>query len=647
VGKPYRSEVAALPATYLWAHSFPVAQLAEGVQAVGQSPLICVGSGGSLTTAHLAALLHTESTGQLAKPMTPLEVACSDMGLRELAILLVSAGGSNPDIIGAFKRIVIREPKHMVILCARAGSPLTRLATRYPWVRVFAFDVPGGKDGFLATNSLLASAVLLKRAYDANLASADPLPPNLAGLLPFDQGDEDVEQLQARCRPLWERGTLSVLYGPALQPVAVDLESRFTEAALGHIQMADYRNFAHGRHHWLARHERQTAILSLESEEDEALAKRTLALLPPSVPSVRFAAPGKGTRACLSGLVFSLRLAGAAGRARGIDPGAPRVAPFGRQIYHLQTFTSPRKSSPSFREQLAIERKTGASLPQLAARGELDFWRDAYRAFTRNLREAAFDGLVLDYDGTLCDEHEKMGGLRAEVAEHLIRLLSAGLRIGIATGRGESVRDALREAIPLSLWSLVLVGYRNGAEVAPLTDDSFPSQSGDVGKELESILRRMAEDRLLSRLISWDRTRPRWKQISVHPRHGVHVQTVWQRLCEIACDVGHPGVKVLQSSHSIDVIAPGVSKRTLVEKLAGSRGAAAGSNQPLCVGDRGRWPGNDYEFLQTPHSLSVDEVSAAPDSCWLLSSPGARGVKATLEYLAGLLVNRGVAGLCL
>jgi fructoselysine-6-P-deglycase FrlB-like protein len=616
--------------------------LADALQPVCQSPQICVGSGGSLTTAHFAAMLHAEGTGQLARAMTPLELTWSNTNLRELTVLLISAGGSNPDIIGAFKQVVVREPKHLVVICARADSPLTRLAAGHNWVRLFAFNLPGGKDGFLATNSLLASAVLLYRAYQANLGTADPLPPDLAELSsPGRAGHYDGE-MESSCQRLWERETLIVLYGPALQPVAADLESRFTEAALGHLQMADYRNFAHGRHHWIARHESQTAVLSLECEEDQALAERTLGLLPASVPSVRFGAPGSGTRACLAGLVFSARLAGAAGQARGIDPGAPRVPPFGREIYHLQTYCpSPRKSNSSFREQVAIERKTGAALLQLERRGELEFWRDAYQTFTRNLRKAAFDRLILDYDGTLCDECEKMTGLRAEVKEHLTRLLSAGLRVGIATGRGESVREDLRRALPLSLWGLVLVGYRNGAEIAPLTDDSFPSQSGEVGEELESVERRIGDDPLLARLIS--RTRPQWRHISVDPRPGVHVQAVWQRLSEIACEAGRPGVKVLLSSHSIDVIAPGVSKRILAERLAELGGAAPQGGEPLCIGDRGRWPGNDCELLQAPHSLSVDEVSVAPDTCWLLSSPGKKGVQAALEYLAGLVVEGGVA----
>jgi hypothetical protein len=37
------------------------------------------------------------------------------------------------------------------------------------------------------------------------------------------------------------------------------------------------------------------------------------------------------------------------------------------------------------------------------------------------------------------------------------------------------------------------------------------------------------------------------------------------------------------------------------------------------VGDRGAWPGNDYEILRAPLGLSVDECSLDPDSCWPLT----------------------------
>ena len=44
----------------------------------------------------------------------------------------------------------------MIVVCARSGSPLGKAASETGGSTVFEFDPPAGKDGFLATNSLLA-----------------------------------------------------------------------------------------------------------------------------------------------------------------------------------------------------------------------------------------------------------------------------------------------------------------------------------------------------------------------------------------------------------------------------------------------------------------------------------------------------------
>ena len=56
----------------------------------------------------------------------------------------------------------------------------------------------------------------------------------------------------------------------------------------------------------------------------------------------------------------------------------------------------------------------------------------------------------------------------------------------------------------------------------------------------------------------------------------------------------------------------------------------------LAIGDRGRWPGNDYDLLRSPFALSVDEVSVDPQTAWHLGPPGQRGVEVTVGYLRAL-----------
>jgi len=54
----------------------------------------------------------------------------------------------------------------------------------------------------------------------------------------------------------------------------------------------------------------------------------------------------------------------------------------------------------------------------------------------------------------------------------------------------------------------------------------------------------------------------------------------------------------------------------------------------LCIGDKGRWPGNDFALLSTRYSLSVDSVSYSPTCCWNLAPVGIRGTQATEYYLS-------------
>ena len=79
---------------------------------------------------------------------------------------------------------------------------------------------------------------------------------------------------EAATAPIWTRPTTLVLHGPSTRIGAVDLESKFTEAALGHLQLADYRNFAHGRHNWLAKRGETSSVLFLHHQRGSR-ARRT------------------------------------------------------------------------------------------------------------------------------------------------------------------------------------------------------------------------------------------------------------------------------------------------------------------------------------------------------------------------------------
>jgi hypothetical protein len=633
VGKPYYDELDCLSATYDWALSAPLGGLPQALRASARLPLTAVGSGGSYTSAQFAAATHRHYCSVAATAMTPLEAVTTPQSLRQAAVLLLTAGGRNADVLGAYKRLVEREPKRLLVFCARTGSPLARIVSKHPTVDFSEFEPPSGKDGFLATNSLLGTAVVLTRAYAAAFDAPSPLPDAIAGLLPSEL-DGALVDLDHSCEPLWRRQTLVVLYGPDCHAAAVDLESKFSEAALGTVQLADFRNFAHGRHHWLAKRGGETGVLAIVSERERSLADSLLPLLPKEIPIVCLSATGKGLAANISALVQALMVVGSAGKARGIDPGRPGVPSFGRKIFHLRAFDSTPNVLGMLpaAEAAAIERKAGASITTLISRGALDEWRTAYRDFRDRLAVASFRAIVLDYDGTLCSEAHRFQSLPASVSQQLNRLLQTGAVVGVATGRGKSVKQTLRKAIRSRFWERVVVGYYNGGDIALLTDDSRPDGTDDVSPTLAPVAERLRVVLGESNLANLTFRLP---QVTIEPAPSASWDGVWNSVEHLVHSAGGMGVAAVQSSHSIDVLAPGVSKRSVVarvcELLVGGR-----NSQVLCIGDRGRWPGNDYALLSTPFALSVDEVSSDPSTGWNLAAPGQREVLAALGYLSQL-----------
>ena len=92
------------------------------------------------------------------------------------------------------------------------------------------FVVPGGRDGFLATNSLIATLVLLYRAALSTDASEAGGELNLVlRSLPTITGSK---------RAIKNR-TVVILAQAWATPAAVDFESRFAEAALANVTVTD------------------------------------------------------------------------------------------------------------------------------------------------------------------------------------------------------------------------------------------------------------------------------------------------------------------------------------------------------------------------------------------------------------------------
>ena len=547
MGRPYAQEVNELGLTYTHALDASIDVLADFVGRATRAPLYAIGSGGSLTASVLASSMHEEA-GFMAKFMTPFEFLHSKV-IQDASILLISAGGNNKDILSAFDRAVTVEPTNLCILSTRTDNRLTRKAKLLSRVFLFRATAPTKKDGFLATNSLVAMSVSLARAYAAATSLKADLPRSLDKLLHPCLNEYDFQaMLKEKIATLEGRSTIVVLYDILGKAAAVDFESKLVEAGLNNVQLADYRNFAHGRHNWLGKNSDSTGIVYLTSPDSRSLATRTVRLVPSNVPTVEIETDQSGPAGMLSLLIQVMCAIKAFGDFKGIDPGRPGVAEFGRRIYGIGMLKTKTKTDLG---ETAIRRKFGPFI-----NGALMMHQEELKRFLYRMKQTSFDAIVFDYDGTLCDVPNRWHLPSPKTVHMLTTLVKKGITVGIATGRGRSVRSTLREIIPCKFWRNVLVGYYNCADIATLDKDGIPNVDSPTDPALINFTSYLVENKIASKHTIEERP----NQISLLAGGF----TAMDLIREI--NTSHPqalrSVKIVESGHSVDILPARVSQNS-------------------------------------------------------------------------------------
>lgn len=626
----YKRELDALNEVYKTAICVDTSRVVQLVERISQHSLLAVGSGGSYSTASFAADLHEFRTGYIGRAATPLEVISSKP--KGSATVCFSASGRNRDIGVAFQIAAQAEAGPVGALVLAADTPLHALQRRYSYTDVVDVSYSVFKDGFLAVASMVTSAILLKRAYDEVFGFGETLPLNFEDFEAKTLAGVSFSSIRKSAEAVTSKRFLSLLFSPSMKSTAIDLESRFIEAALGSIHTADYRNFGHGRHHWLAKRGDDTGVVALVGERDETLATRTLALIPDSVSKLQINVSGSQDEQAIAGLIIGLYLSEVAGLVAGVDPGKPGVPKFGRKLYGLGPGAQKRKPSV-INQNIAIYRKTG---DVTLVDKEKTAWVKAHNKVLSSWSKAQIKAITFDYDGTLCDPRDRYGDLSSEVGIALTRLAREGIKIGIATGRGQSAGHSLRKCIPSSFWPQILMGYYNGAVLTSLEDnrDELIGVFQDNG-----LIPALKNHPVLLNC----QFRSNAAQITVHLPVRLRVGDAMSAINSVLSEYGF-AAPVTASSHSVDVQFGAHSKMRVVDDLQGKIGP---QYTVLRLGDKGVWPGNDTDLLDSPFGLSVDETSGHVNHCWALSPAGVKGVQATLYYLNALEVENGVARLVL
>ncbi len=624
MGKPFKGELEKLQGTIKWAEKQDVASLAKFLFAEDKRvPLVCIGSGGSLSACHYAAMLYRQRNGVLAEAMTPLQLMYAGRDIiRDSKLLFFSASGKNKDILNAIKYGVKYNEAGMMSLTLRKNNPTEELLEKFPKVQRWCEDIPSEKDGFLATNSLVATFTLLCRS--------------------FNQAPVSNEISQERTYPTNYEFDLSaiqnflVLYGAAGEPVAWDIESKLTEAALGSALLSDYRNFGHGRHHWFSKKGDNSCIIALITPVERELAYKTIGCLPKDVPVIFIETELETSAASIDMLLKAFRFVNDLGVARGIDPGRPGVPSYGRTLYNLDYFKLTNRILPKEETiDVAVRRKLGDAGKENSALWE--HYSQACKRFIQRLNKGKYTTVAFDYDGTLSAkdrESRYTNGLCDDIRDALVKLLDNGVEIRIATGRGKSVGKSLKQSIDKKYWPQIKVGYYNGAclltlgnekELEAFLDNSFDAELKELENEL---MRRISKD-----CINYELSERR-QQLSIEGEMTAEESLIIYDICrEIIWDKQLTGIRVWRSSHSMDIVVfHEVSKLNVIEN----------PDTTLCIGDYGSVEGNDYELLTSRASLSVDKVSKNADSCWNIAPSGVYGLDATLYYLSRLIAKDGV-----
>lgn len=569
-----------------------------------------VGSGGSLIACEFLSQLH-HSTFNTGFVRTPYDILSNPNQVYQSHVVVISARGRNKDIINVIEASLRFGCSKISVIILSKGSLIHRKYLNNERISIYEFSALKKKDGFLSVNSIVAFSTIFMHAYGVEVP-----------VINLDK----TESILDFCEITKTSDDFFVLHNYWTRIVALDLESKFTEAALGNMKPTDYRNFGHGRHHWIAKRP-STAIIALSTPTDKLIQKKTIQLLPKDTHSLILESNYEGMEAVYELLNRSLYIVNYRGRIMGIDPGRPGVPEFGTKLYKVSAAVPKNQSlqSESIKRKLLAN---GISHPSMIIQEK---WESHYNLFFERLTSTNFKALAFDYDGTICSSKRTYDGPDSHIQDQLIRLLNGGVTVSFATGRGGSIRVDLRKFIPKELWKNVMIGYYNGVQISNLSDDDTPYKNTEIDQSLKEVIDYITQ--IIPELTEVIQTQKNHLSIR-HDQCGEYFVQV-RRLLSSLVNSRRNSLRILESSHSIDIFSYDHSKLSVLE-LLNQKGIDM--QNILTIGDRGVYPGNDFELLSIENSLSVDEVSPDPYSCWNLSNFNSSNSETLMSYLTSIKV---------
>lgn len=613
-----------LPATLKLFHAYDSEALSDSITIGTRRHALAVGSGGSAIAAEFFARCRDTLGLGPTTVQTPMQAVLDQHDLMESDVWLFSAGGDNPDAV-AMSRAALDRRAGRLNLITRNPDGVAASIVRRGGGTVHVVPVANPKDGYLATHSLLSSVIAILLACDT--ASRDPqgVIPLLNHLAIHLKAMRSQSARVARIKSissLRPTDTVVVVGDPLLRSTAVLIETSIWEASLCNVQSTDFRNFAHGRHSWLHHRPDETVILALTGLDTRQTWAAIDALVPVSVRRFMLDHGSCGRLENVLALVDGLGLLEAFGSVLGIDPGSPGIGEFGRSIYDDRSLAQLAEAMP------ARVRHKRAAIARLDTR-DISELQVIANDRVNTLSQADIGGAVFDYDGTLVATDGRWSLPDEEIVDELVRLYRAGLKIGVATGRGGSAGEDLRKVLPADMLNAIPIGYYNGGYLR--------TANVDIDKE------RPQADPAIIEAAAWLQERGDLFLTHTFKEREVQITVDMERLRQphrFSIDLQNcvplleGRVRVIRSGHSFDIVPAASSKLLVLETLKAQLPAGT---EVLCFGDSGSRLGNDHALLSHPFGISVGDVCGAANGCWSLFGFGLFGPAAILRVLRALM----------
>ena len=222
----------------------------NNIQEIRLNNALLVGSGGSFSASIFGEILYLHSLGKLAKAITPFEFEGLNKIDSDTIVWFISHGGSNTDILGAALYAKEIEHSKSIILTGNKNSKLADLANQYKWKKIF---IQSQERNFVSIIGFLSqiSALSAILATNEELEKLDEFFSEESLRSFFNSSIKIMKSLAYKISNNSDVVDNIHIVGLARGwgwPALIDLESKIIEGGICTIEMAELKNFTHGRY---------------------------------------------------------------------------------------------------------------------------------------------------------------------------------------------------------------------------------------------------------------------------------------------------------------------------------------------------------------------------------------------------------------